>query len=155
MTNDLKPINTAQKLAKAIFKADVPEEYIRQIPAQSLYMAMKENGLESSAEIIEIATLEQCRLLLDFDVWEKDQFSEAQFWEWLALTDATNSLVIVQKLLKFVDLKLVALLIARYVDVKVLEEPTDEPPGPGSYTPDQGFTWIFINAEDSTQHFLL
>ncbi len=146
---------TSKSLHKAIFDADLPEQFVRSIPAQSLYMVIKQNGLASSSDVLEIATLEQCRLLLDFDLWEKDRLNEENFWEWLGVCDAENNLELLQKIVKCLDLKLVGLLIMRYVLTETFEEPTDNPPGPSYYTPDKGFTWIFINVEDSHKHFLL
>lgn len=145
---------TSANLARAIFKADVPEQFVRTLPAQSLFMAVRHNGLGSSTDLIEIATVEQCRVMLDFDLWERDRFNEDNFWEWIALSDEDNELSILQKVLKTLDLKLVSLMLARYVDVVVFEEPTEMPPAPGYHTPDKGHTWLGINA-DSDKHFLL
>jgi hypothetical protein len=146
---------SARSLAKAIFDADMPEHFVRTVPAQSLFMAIKQNGLSASGDLIEIATIDQCRLLVDFDCWEGDRFSEERFWQWLSLTDEESGLRLLQKLLRFVDLKLIALLIARHVKVVVFEEPTDSPPGPEYYTPDKGFTWIGIAVPNADEHFLL
>jgi hypothetical protein len=118
-------------------------------------MVVKSAGLQSSSDIILMASLEQCRLLTDFDLWTGDTLNEEALWEWLALTDETESLELLQKFVKIVDLKLLALLIERYVEVKIFEEPTDQPPGKGFHTPDKGFTWIGINTEDANKHFLL
>jgi hypothetical protein len=145
----------SRSLAKAIFNADVPEKFIQTIPAQSLYLTVKYNGLASSADLLEIATLKQCRLLIDFDCWQNGNFNEDNFWEWLAITDATSSLIILEKLVRFIDLKLIAMLIAKYVRCVVQEEPTDHPPGASFYTPDKGYTWLNLEIEDSTRQFLL
>jgi hypothetical protein len=102
-----------------------------------------------------MASLEQCRLLTDLDLWHGDTLNEEALWEWLALADEADSLEVLQKLLKCVDLKLVAILIGKYVQVQVFEEPTDQPPGPGFHTPDKGSTWIGITIENPDHHFLL
>lgn len=149
------PRGTSQNLAKQIFAADLPEQYIRTIPSQALFMALKRNGLQSSSDLIELASIEQCRLMIDFDCWNKSYFHEDNFWQWLALTSEDDDLSLLQKLLKCFDLKIIALLISRYVDHEVFEEPTDNPPAAGFYTPDKGRTWINIKVEDSERHFLL
>ncbi len=156
LADPLRDLNAAN-LAKTIFKADLPEQFVRTLPAQSLYMAIRHNGLHSSGDLVEIATIDQCRLLLDFDLWDRDEFNEEQFWEWLALSedDNDNGLRFQQKLLKFIDLKLIALMISRHVEVETFEEPSSAPPGEGFYTPDKGHTWIGIKTEDTTHHFLL
>lgn len=147
--------HTCRDLYKEIFDSDAPEQVVRQLPAQSLYMVVKSTGLQSSSDIIMMASMEQCRLLTDFDLWAGDTLNEEALWEWLALTDETESLELLQKFIKIADLKLIAILIERYVEVKVFEEPTEQPPGAGFHTPDKGFTWIGITTEDATKHFLL
>lgn len=145
----------SRNLYKLIFNSESPEHVIKTFPAQSVYMAIKQGGLQSSAEIISAASLEQCRLIFDFDVWEKDRFREEAFWEWLSLPDSTEDLSILQKLLKFVDLKLIALMIDRYTNIIIMDDATDQPPAAGYYTPDSGYTWILVTAEDADQSFLM
>lgn len=146
---------TCRELYKFISDSDAPEQVVRQLPPQSLFMLVKHNGLASSADILQMASLEQCRLLSDFDLWHKDSLNEDNLWDWLAVTDATESLELLQKIVKFIDLKVLAVLIGKYTDVKIFEEPVDMPPGPGYHSPDQGFTWVGINTENADHHFLL
>jgi len=146
---------TCRELYRAIFEADAPEQMVRQLPVQSLFMVVKQMGLSSCVDLITMASLDQCRSLTDLDLWHGDALNEEALWEWLALTDEGDTLEVLQKVLKFLDLKLVALLIARYVETKVFEDPTEQPPGPGFHTPDKGHTWIGINTENSDHHFLL
>jgi hypothetical protein len=159
--NDTAPVaapfrgHTCRELYKAIFEADAPEQVVRQLPVQSLFMVVKQMGLSSCCDLLVMASLEQCRLLTDLDLWHGDTLHEAALWEWLALADEGDSLEILQKVLKCIDLKLVALLIGKYVEVQTFEEPTDQPPGPGFHTPDKGFTWIGITTENPDHHFLL
>jgi hypothetical protein len=160
-SNDTTPVvapfrgHTCRELYKAIFEAEAPEQMVRQLPVQSLFMVMKQMGLSSCCDLIGMASLEQCRLLTDLDLWHGDTLNEEALWEWLALADEADSLEVLQKLLKCVDLKLVAILIGKYVQVQVFEEPTDQPPGPGFHTPDKGSTWIGITIENPDHHFLL
>jgi hypothetical protein len=146
---------SSRSLAKLIFSTESPEQFVRTLPAQSLYMAIKQGGMDSSADLIGISTVPQCRLLLDFDCWNKSEFQEDNFWEWLAVTDADHSLELLQKVLKCLDLKLVALLISRYVLVQANEEPSDAPPDAGYYTPDKGNTWLKVETNSSDRDFLL
>jgi hypothetical protein len=147
--------HTCRELYKAIFEAEAPEQMVRQLPVQSLFMVMKQAGLSSCGDLILMASLEQCRLLTDLDLWHGDILNEEALWEWLALTDEGDSLEVLQKILKCIDLKLIAILISKYVEVQVFEEPTDQPPGPGFHTPDKGFTWVGIKTEKEDHHFLL
>jgi hypothetical protein len=147
--------HTCRDLYRSIFDADAPEQVVRQLPPQTLFMVVKDTGLQSSAELISMASLEQCRLLTDFDLWVGDTLNEEGLWEWLSLTDETESLELLQKFVKIVDLKLLAILIGRYVETKVFEEPTEQQPAEGFHTPDKGYTWIGIKTEDPNKHFLL
>jgi hypothetical protein len=53
------------------------------------------------------------------------------------------------------DLKLVALIIARYVEVFASREQHDAPPGPNHFTPDKGRTWLALKTENPEHVFLL
>lgn len=157
MNNNLsvnKPLRS-QTLAKQIFKADVPEKVVKQLPPQSLFMALRENGLQSSSDLLEIITAKQMQVVMDFDLWNKDEFNEDNFFEWLAITDATDGLDLLHKVIASSDLKLISLLISKYVDCVTNEEPTEMPPGEGYYTPDKGHTWINIKIEDKDKEFYL
>lgn len=146
---------TCRELYKSIFEADAPEQVVRQLPAQSLFMVIKQMGTSSCTDLLLMASLEQCRLISDFDLWEGDKLNEEALWEWLSLTDEADSLEILQKVVKCIDLKLLAILIGRYVETKVFDEPTEQPPGPGFHTPDKGYTWVGIHTENPDHHFLL
>jgi len=146
---------TSRNLPKLIFQAEVPEEYIQSVPAQSLYMALRQNGMASSAELLETATLEQCRLMIDLDCWYKDGLVEDNLWEWLGACDAAQDLDLLHKIVHCIDLKLIAFLITRYVETHVFGEPTESPPDDGFYTPDKGCTWVKIETGDTHRNFLL
>ena len=147
--------HTCSDLYKAIFEADAPEQVVRQLPVQSLFMIIKQRGIESCTDLLLMASLEQCKLISDFDLWHADALNEEVLWGWLALTDDTDSLELLQKLVKFIDLKLLAVLIGKYAEVQVFEDPSEQPPGPGFHTPDNGSTWVGIKTENPDHHFLL
>ena len=142
-------------LHKAIFDSEAPEQVIRQLPPQALFMVVRHLGLNGAADIISLASIEQVRLLSDFDLWNRDVINEDHLWEWLALTDETDSLDLLQKVVKCVDLKVLSVIISKYTDVRIFSEPTDQPPGPAYHTPDKGFTWVGILTENADHHFLL
>ncbi len=145
---------TSKSLYRAIFDSDSPEQFVRTLPSQSVYTLLKQRGLQSATDLLEITPISIIRVCLDFDLWDKDKFNEENFWEWLSLTDDLDPLKFTQTLLKATDLKLISLLIGRYVQVQIFDESTDNPPGPGFYTPDKGNTWINVAIEDGTRHFL-
>lgn len=161
MSNLLTTVS-ASHLAKAIFDADVPEEVIRELPAQTLYMVIQYNGLHSSIEVVEQSTDEQLKAIIDLDIWNRDEINETQIWEWLRLADIpdpsssdTSGLDILAKFLKCFDLKLVSLLIRKYINVTTNEEPTDQPPAERCFSPDNGFTWLSFRDLTADQEFLL
>ena len=78
---------TCRELYRAIFEADAPEQMVRQLPVQSLFMVVKQMGLSSCVDLITMASLDQCRSLTDLDLWHGDALNEEALWEWLALTD--------------------------------------------------------------------
>ena len=142
-------------LTKAIFEAELPEQVVREIPPLNLYMAIQNNSLISSTDLIDIMTTHQRRVILDLDCWEKDEFNEARFFNWLSLTDENNSLDLLKKIFASSDLKLVAFLIGKYVTVHYQTEPTAMPPDGDFYTPDKGYTWIKVDTNNNDYDFLL
>ena len=156
MNNELiNPKLKTGALIKSIYESQYPERLVITIPAQTIVYALKQQGLLGSADLIEMASLDQVRVLIDLDCWNKDNFSEDVFWDWLSLTDANENLEILQKIVHSVDLKLVGLLISRHTDIVIFDEPSENPPGVNYYTPDNGSTWILIKLEDADKHFLL
>ena len=151
-----RPTPSIRSLVQAIFDSENPEQLAKSLPAQTLYTCIRAQGFESSADLISLASTEQMRLFFDFDVWRGDTFVEENLIEWLSLDDDEDGgLVLLQKVLKSLDLKLLAILICRWVTVTTFEVPSDLPPGPNFYTPDQGYTWLSIDQSDEKRHFVL
>ncbi len=147
-----------KNLLKKIFQSDSPELYVKQLPAQALYLTIKQNGLSECFELLELCTVEQCQLFLDLDCWNADSFNEENFWHWLELPDCagdTPDIEILEKILSASDLKIVAFLLGKYVNFHVNEEPTDEPPAGDYFTPDLGYTWVNVKIPDHHRNFLL
>jgi len=146
---------SCRDLYRDIYEADSPEQAVRELPAQTVYMLVKHQGIEGAADLISMASVEQCRLIADLDLWHNDTVNEENLWKWLALTDETDSLELLQKALKFIDLKVLSILFGKYVEVVIFDEPADQPPHPGFHTADQGNSWVGIKVEDPNKHFLL
>lgn len=152
---NIDQLRDLSSLSRAVFKADVPESAVRELPAQTLYQIICYNGMESSVDLIEMASIEQTRILLDFDLWSPDGFDEEHLWNWLELSSEEDDLVILQKVVAALDLKIVALLINKHLEIVQKEESTDSPPGPLFFTPDNGYTWIRVICEEERKHFLI
>ena len=142
-------------LRKAIFDAANPEHVARSLPAQALYLLVRDAGVTSSLELLALADEEQFRTMLDLDLWRADELNEDCVWEWLALVEEQDDFSVLQKVLKTIDLKLVGMILASYVEVIIFDDGNDQPPHAGFYTPDKGFTWLHVNIQDPDKHFLL
>jgi hypothetical protein len=151
----LKPGLSPEELAKAIFRAELPEEAVKALPPQSAYLAIKSQGTENSSDLIALLSQEQLKLCLDFDLWKGDEFEEDNFWCWLAATDEDESLEGIERLVGTIDLKMLAVIIGRHVRTVVFDEPTENPPNARYYTPDKGYTWVYLDIEDADRHRLL
>ena len=141
-------------LARALFRGDLADDQVRSLPTQQLFYAIKEIGLQSAQDLLEVITSKQYSTLLDFELWTKDSFREERFWAWLEVIDDPQNLLPIQKFLNCIDSTIMAYLIRRYVDVVYHDEPDDAPPGPNFYTPDQGATWLSIKTHDPERHRL-
>lgn len=153
-----KPLHshiTAKRVLSCLYESPSIETAVKALPSQVFYALIQENGISECLDIIELASTEQIRACLDFDIWDKDSISEEKLLLWLMLSNEEGGLEIQQKIIKSIDLKIVGLLVSKYVQVITFEEKTDNPPAKGFYTPDGGHTWIFINTENSELHFAL
>lgn len=144
-----------RSLLRAIFDSENPEAVAASLPAQSLYLAVRHSGLSTAAELLEIVPHRTIKIMLDLDLWKKDRFDEESLLEWLAVTDATQDLELLRNILRCTDLKLISLIIGKYVTVHTNDEPTEMPPGAEYYTPDKGYTWLHVTAPSSESHFLI
>ncbi len=143
---------SGRSLIKEIFRADSPEEYARELPAQSIYLAIRSSGLEAAPEVLALIEDAQYKVVLDLDFWVGDNFSEKHFWQWVQVLDQEGGREELTRLVELMDARLLGLLFSRYVVVNYPEEPTDLPPDKGYYTPDRGGTWIKILLDDPDQH---
>lgn len=139
---------SARTLAREVFRAASPEQFVQSLPAQSVYLALHALGLEASHELLALATNEQYKVILDFELWQHDQFSEDNFFRWLHALEAEPGLEGFERLVEVIDLRLLGLMVTRHVEAVHPDEPSEAPPEPGFYTPDKGSTWIRIRLED-------
>ena len=140
--------SSARALAREIFAADSPESVVATLPAEALYCILRTDGISNSAELIELFSEEQLRSCLDFDLWSDDRLALTPFFEWLELPDSTGELSSLEQVLRSLDLRLLAILIARYISVRIFDEPTESPPEDGFVTPDKGYTWLRVGINE-------
>jgi len=139
---------SGRALAREIFRASSPEEFVQQLPSQAIYLAVRGIGLESASEILSLISTEQYKTMLAFDLWSGDQFNEDHFWRWAQIIDQENGNEALSQFLEAVDPRILSLLTARHVRTQFFDEPTDLPPDAGYYTPDRGSTWLKIELTD-------
>ena len=126
------------------------EQAVRNLPPVTFYLSVLGSGINDSAELIEAATSEQYRFLLDVFLWDRDRFNEDEVWRWLEELDDPKDLQPISRFLREVDRDVLTLLVARNIEVIFCEEPSEAPPGDGFFTPDHGFTWVNISSDDPT-----
>ena len=140
--------SSARALGREIFEADSPEHVVSTLPAEALYCILRTDGISSSADLIELFSAEQLRSCLDFDIWSDDRLALTPFFEWLELPDSTGELGSLERVLRSLDLRLLAILISRYISVRIFDEPTEAPPEDGFVTPDKGYTWLRVGVNE-------
>ncbi len=144
-----------EQITKAILDGDLARELVQQLPVQLLHLAWHARGHESLPTLCSLITISQYQLLLDLELWQRDSVDDQKLWEWLLAIDERNSLQPMLKLIEAIDPHILALLISRHVGVIILEEASDTPPAEGAYTPDKGFTWLYLKEVTGDQTFLL
>ena len=146
--SELLRTSSGSDLYRAIFRTDSPEEVVRAMPPQSVYLAVQSHGLESSLEMLQILPAAHYRMFLDFSLWEKDSFVEEAFWRWLEVIDQEDSLEPLEQFVRYADERLIARVIGGHVHAIIGEEKAEAPPSEGYFTPDQGYTWVSILAQN-------
>src|SRR5437660_186792 len=74
-----------RKKLDIILDAPDPKAFVRQLPAEDLYFAIREIGQEDSAEIIALASAGQFRSFVDLDVWREGLPDSQRILGWLEL----------------------------------------------------------------------
>lgn len=109
-----------------IFEAPDPKAFVRRLPAEDLYFAIKEIGLHDSAEIVALASPEQFQTFLDLDVWEGYQPDPDRILAWMQLVvEGATSAGVFRQLRQGVDPELVLLVLKSRTTVHPLEEGAD------------------------------
>lgn len=115
-----------RKKLDLILDAPDPRAFVRRLPAEDLYFAVREIGLSDAVDIIGLAAPSQFRAFVDLDAWDKDQPDIHQVMKWLqlAMEGARHSGEFRQKR-KALDQELVLLILKTQTVVHSLEENED------------------------------
>lgn len=68
---------------KAILADPNAAEIVPELPAQALYYAMKQQGLEESLDLLPLLTSEQVERMFDYDAWSQDELVPKKFFNFL------------------------------------------------------------------------
>jgi hypothetical protein len=114
-----------KKLDLILDSAD-PRGFVRRLPAEDLYFAVREIGLSDSVEIIGLAAPSQFRSFVDLDAWENQlpDIPRVMKWLQLAMEGARHSGEFRQKR-KALDSEIVLLILKTQTIVHSLEENED------------------------------
>jgi hypothetical protein len=66
-----------------IFDARDPGALVRALPADELYFTIREIGLADAVELVQLASAEQFKVILDLDAWRQGRFEPRRALPWL------------------------------------------------------------------------
>ncbi len=78
----LVELSPKDRLEVLLSAPDAPQ-LVQSLPAEELYATLTEVGLADSAEMVQLASPEQFRTLIDLGAWNKDQFDVHRAITWL------------------------------------------------------------------------
>ena len=112
-----------KKLDLLLSSADA-KGFVRSLPAEDLYFAVRDIGLADAAEVVELASPGQFRAFVDLDAWERDQVDPSRVLAWLrlALEGGPEGL---RRKRKGLDSELLVLLLKTQTIIHELEEGVD------------------------------
>lgn len=105
-----------QKYNLLIEAADA-ERLIRRLPAQEVYLLLKELGTEEVPDILALVTPEQFTTFLDLDCWQRDLLEGKSALRWLALLLEGGDEEKILRTAQETDFSLLALLLKKFVTV--------------------------------------
>lgn len=146
---------TPRRVVNDILEAADPKAATQALQPQVIYSIVAQLGFSGAIELLELTSKEQLAAMIDFHIWQKDQIDEQKLIEVLSCTDATSSLELLGRVVRAIDLKIIALLISRYVSVVTLDDPSEVPIEEEFVTPDNGSTWLRVEAATPDLHFNL
>jgi len=73
-----------EKLTLILDQPD-PKKFVRSLPGEDLFFALKEIGLDDAAEVVGLTTPTQFRTFVDIDAWERDTLLPERVLGWLRL----------------------------------------------------------------------
>lgn len=122
---------------ESILASTHPQDAVRSLPAQDLYLTVLEAGLDEASPLLPLASLPQLEFFLDIDGWDKDNLDIDRVCRWLiAFSEADPALV--GRIISEADESLVVHLVSRLVFIYKNDESAD----PRYWPPDRAVTTI-------------
>ncbi len=91
-------------------------DLVQALPAQDLYVLIKEMGMEDVFELIAMASVEQLTTFIDLDSWDKDEIKGETALKWLALAMSSGEEAILETL-QSVDFELLILIFKQFITI--------------------------------------
>ncbi|MCS6894197.1 MAG: DUF6178 family protein [Deltaproteobacteria bacterium] len=129
------------------------KECWEQFPIEQIYFALKEYRFEDFPDLIPHLTTEQINVLVCLNCWNVDQFEPVSFTEIISV--CLTSVDAMAALIKNVDALFLSRYLVQYVGFKIFEEKQDYLEIENAFTVDQGYTWLWIRAEDPDEELVV
>lgn len=139
-----RPVS-ARRRVEEILAHPRPREVVAAIPVQEFYYLVRELGLADATELLALASGEQLRTCLDFEVWDRDRVQLDRLQEWLAVFVDEFLPGRLSRVMEELDLELLALWLHRSCKIidRTLDQEEHEEALPAYVTPDTFFELRF------------
>ncbi len=144
-----------KQAGELIFEHPEPEDVVRAIPEEDIYLLIKQTGETDALDIFALASSEQVQAVFDFDCWDQDQLSEKHSKHWFKILMEMEDDIFIDRL-RGLDISLLVLFCKRRIEVLKFEEIVDDVEiyGPNAFlTPDRRYMLVY-NGDESTLHFI-
>ncbi len=115
----LEMVRLAEGRAKYQLILDAADcgELVQALPAQDLFVLIKELGMEDVAELVSLASTEQVTTFIDLDSWDADRIQGEAALKWLVPTLAEGNEEKIGQTLRDFDFSLLVLILQQFVTV--------------------------------------
>jgi hypothetical protein len=115
----LEMVRLAEGRAKyqMILEAADCGELVQALPAQDLFVLIKDLGMEDVAELVSLASTEQVTSFIDLDCWDADRIDAAAALIWLVPVLAEGGEKKIASTLRDFDFSLLVLILQKFVTV--------------------------------------
>jgi hypothetical protein len=132
----LSATESGSKRLDLILSSSDPGGLVRSLPAQDVYLLIKDIGVASAGELVGLASSTQFRTFLDLDGWKKDRFEVPRALAWIIAARSRGAPSLDRKL-RDIDLEVVELVLRATTRVFSAEETPDlQTKGVSYRTPD-------------------